>query len=85
MVWEPVAATVIHDETTTAKTFRFRLSHPSTHLAGQHYTVRPSAPDGYTAERSYSVASPPGRIGRERADHQAASRRGGLDVNARRG
>jgi len=29
------------------------------HLAGQHYVVRLSAPDGYTAQRSYSVASPP--------------------------
>jgi ferredoxin-NADP reductase len=29
------------------------------HRAGQHYIVRLSAPDGYTAQRSYSVASPP--------------------------
>jgi len=29
------------------------------HLAGQHYVIRLSAPDGYTAQRSYSVASPP--------------------------
>jgi ferredoxin-NADP reductase len=28
-------------------------------LAGQHYVVRLSAPDGYTAQRSYSVASSP--------------------------
>jgi len=28
-------------------------------MAGQHYVVRLSAPDGYTAQRSYSVASPP--------------------------
>jgi ferredoxin-NADP reductase len=56
-----VAATVIaiHDETATAKTFRFRLGHPSTHLAGQHYIIRLTAPDGYRAQRSYSVASPP--------------------------
>ena len=33
--------------------------HPSPHLAGQHYIVRLTAPDGYTASRSYSVASPP--------------------------
>src|SRR5262249_43663266 len=31
----------------------------SAHLAGQHYVVRLTAPDGYTASRSYSVASPP--------------------------
>jgi ferredoxin-NADP reductase len=29
------------------------------HLAGQHYVVRLTAPDGYTAQRSYSVASAP--------------------------
>jgi ferredoxin-NADP reductase len=29
------------------------------HLPGQHYVVRLSAPDGYTAQRSYSVSSPP--------------------------
>ena len=29
------------------------------HMAGQHYVIRLTAPDGYTAQRSYSVASPP--------------------------
>ena len=57
--WEPATVTAIHDETATAKTFRLRLPHPSEHLAGQHYIVRLRAPDGYTAMRSYSVASAP--------------------------
>jgi ferredoxin-NADP reductase len=30
------------------------------HLPGQHYVVRLTAEDGYTAQRSYSVASSPG-------------------------
>ncbi|MGR6967665.1 FAD-binding oxidoreductase [Geodermatophilus sp. URMC 61] len=30
------------------------------HMAGQHYVVRLTAEEGYTAQRSYSVASPPG-------------------------
>jgi ferredoxin-NADP reductase len=30
------------------------------HLPGQHYVVRLTAEDGYTAQRSYSVASTPG-------------------------
>lgn len=30
------------------------------HLPGQHYVLRLRAPDGYTASRSYSVASEPG-------------------------
>ena len=38
---------------------RLALPEPSPHLAGQHYVVRLTAPDGYTASRSYSVASAP--------------------------
>jgi ferredoxin-NADP reductase len=49
----------IRQETPRAKTFRLALAEPSLHLAGQHYVVRLTAPDGYTASRSYSVASAP--------------------------
>jgi ferredoxin-NADP reductase len=49
----------IRDETKRAKTFRLAMDTPSEHLAGQHYVVRLTAPDGYTASRSYSVASAP--------------------------
>lgn len=37
----------------------------SGHRAGQHVDVRLTADDGYSAERSYSVASPPGAEGVE--------------------
>src|SRR5690606_177347 len=36
-----------------------QLPDPVPHLAGQHYVVRLTAPDGYRAQRSYSVASAP--------------------------
>jgi ferredoxin-NADP reductase len=49
----------IRPETARAKTFRLALTNPARHLAGQHYVVRLTAPDGYTAARSYSVASAP--------------------------
>jgi ferredoxin-NADP reductase len=49
----------VRDETASAKTFRLALERPSEHLAGQHYIVRLTAPDGYTASRSYSIASSP--------------------------
>ena len=49
----------IRAETATAKTFRLALPEPLRHLAGQHVIVRLTAPDGYTASRSYSIASPP--------------------------
>ena len=31
------------------------------HIAGQHLDVRLTAPDGYAAQRSYSIASAPGQ------------------------
>ena len=57
--WEPATVVDIRPETARAKTFRLRLPHPSSHRAGQHYVLRLTAPDGYTASRSYSVASAP--------------------------
>ena len=55
--------TEIRPETPTAKTFRLALSEPSPYLAGQHFLIRLTAPDGYRAQRSYSVASAPGDSG----------------------
>jgi ferredoxin-NADP reductase len=46
-------------ETPTVKSFRLRLPMWMPHLPGQHYDVRLTAPDGYQAQRSYSVASSP--------------------------
>ncbi|MCY3693509.1 MAG: ferredoxin reductase [Chloroflexota bacterium] len=46
-------------ETYRARTFTLRLAKPRPFTAGQHYDVRLTAPDGYQAQRSYSVASPP--------------------------
>jgi ferredoxin-NADP reductase len=57
--WQIARIVDIARETPTAKTFRFELERPSAHRAGQHYIVRLTAPDGYTASRSYSVASAP--------------------------
>jgi ferredoxin-NADP reductase len=38
---------------------RLRVPDHVAHQPGQHYVVRLTADDGYTAQRSYSVASPP--------------------------
>jgi ferredoxin-NADP reductase len=51
--------TEIHRETPNAKTFRLDLPERTAFLSGQHFIVRLTAPDGYTAQRSYSVASAP--------------------------
>ena len=57
--WQTATVVAIRPETARAKTIRLALAEPTPHLAGQHYVVRLTAPDGYTASRSYSVASPP--------------------------
>ena len=57
--WQRATVVAIRPETTRATTFRLTLGAPTDHLAGQHYVVRLTAPDGYQAQRSYSVASAP--------------------------
>ena len=57
--WQIATVVAVKQETMRAKTFRLALAAPSGHRAGQHYVVRLTAPDGYTASRSYSVASAP--------------------------
>jgi ferredoxin-NADP reductase len=61
--WQQARVTEIRQETPTAKTFRLVLSEPVPYLAGQHFLIRLTAPDGYRAQRSYSVASAPGDTG----------------------
>jgi ferredoxin-NADP reductase len=57
--WRDATVVAIRRETARAKTFRFALDGPVGHRAGQHVVVRLVAPDGYTASRSYSIASAP--------------------------
>ena len=76
--WQVATVEEVSKETERAKTFRLRLSAPSRHLAGQHYVVRLTAEDGYTASRSYSIASPPDDSGEieitvERLEHGEVS------------
>ena len=57
-----LVATVAETILETARTTTLRLDVPDWpgHRAGQHVDVRLTAEDGYQAQRSYSVASPPG-------------------------
>jgi ferredoxin-NADP reductase len=52
---------VVDTRTETARTRSLTLAMPAWpgHRAGQHVDVRLTAEDGYQAERSYSIASPP--------------------------
>ena len=57
--WQIATVTEVKVETPRVKSFRFRLPMWMEHLPGQHYDVRLTAPDGYRAQRSYSIASSP--------------------------
>jgi ferredoxin-NADP reductase len=57
--WQIARVTAIKDETPRVKSFRLALPMWMPHLPGQHYDVRLTAPDGYQAQRSYSIASSP--------------------------
>jgi ferredoxin-NADP reductase len=57
--WQIGTVASIKPETPRVKSFRIQLPMWMPHLPGQHYDVRLTAPDGYRAQRSYSVASSP--------------------------
>lgn len=61
--WQLATVSAVKPETPGVKTLTLALPDWTRHLAGQHYDVRLTAPDGYRAERSYSVASEPEREG----------------------
>jgi ferredoxin-NADP reductase len=61
--WQIATITGIRRETWQVKSFTLELPAWVLHQAGQHYDIRLTAPDGYQAERSYSVASAPEREG----------------------
>lgn len=61
--WQIATVKAIKLETPRVKTFTLVLPDWIRHTAGQHYDLRLTAPDGYRAQRSYSVASEPERNG----------------------
>ena len=61
--WQIATVTAIRPETSRVTTFTLSLPEWHAHRAGQHYDVRLTADDGYQAQRSYSIASPPSRSG----------------------
>jgi ferredoxin-NADP reductase len=61
--WQIGTVTQVRPETPHVKSFRIALPMWMEHLPGQHYDVRLTAPDGYQAERSYSIASSPLDVG----------------------
>ncbi len=57
--WQLATVASIKVETPSVKSYRLALPMWMPHLPGQHYDIRLTAPDGYVAQRSYSIASSP--------------------------
>jgi ferredoxin-NADP reductase len=57
--WQAARVIATRQETRTVRTIVFDLPAWPGHRAGQHVDVRLTAPGGYQAERSYSIASAP--------------------------
>ena len=60
MHFQSTVITRIEPRSPRVKSFFFRLAEPITFKPGQHALLRLTAPDGYRAQRSYSIASAPG-------------------------
>lgn len=61
--WQPAVVSSVTRLTSRVVSIVLRPERWRSFLAGQHIDVRLTAPDGYHAQRSYSVASPPAREG----------------------
>jgi ferredoxin-NADP reductase len=63
--WLVATVAAAKDETATARTLVLDVPDWPGHLAGQHVDVKLTAEDGYSAQRSYSIASAPDGAGLE--------------------
>src|SRR6266540_5977781 len=61
IVWQVASVTAIRDETPTVRSFTLSVPDWTGHRPGQHVDLRLTAQDGYSVERSYSIASEPER------------------------
>src|SRR5258708_30457587 len=59
LIWQIGEVVATHPETERSKSLTLALPIWPGHLAGQHVDIRLTADDGYQAQRSYSIASPP--------------------------
>ena len=64
LTWRLAQVVELTDETPTVRCLGLAVPDWPGHLPGQHVDVRLTAPDGYQAQRSYSIASPPSEDGR---------------------
>ncbi len=57
LTWQTATVTSVIRETDAVRTIKLEVPDWEGHQAGQHLDVRLTAEDGYTAERSYSIAT----------------------------
>jgi ferredoxin-NADP reductase len=57
--WAVAEIVAIREETPRVKTLSLAVADWAGHQAGQHVDIRLTAEDGYQAQRSYSISSPP--------------------------
>jgi ferredoxin-NADP reductase len=63
IAWRLGTVDAAHDETRMVRTFTLGIADWPGHRPGQHVDLRLTAEDGYSVERSYSIASEPERSG----------------------
>ena len=61
LAWQLATVSAIRQETSSVRSFTLRLPRWPGHRPGQHVDLRLTAEDGYSVERSYSIASEPER------------------------
>src|SRR5215471_4824996 len=64
VIWRTATVVGLRDETASARTLVLAVHDWPGHVAGQHIDIRLTAADGYSAVRSYSIASAPSSDGR---------------------
>ncbi len=63
LAWRVATVSAVREETAVARTLVLDVPEWPGHLAGQHVDIRLTAEDGYSTQRSYSIASAPGHAG----------------------
>jgi ferredoxin-NADP reductase len=63
IAWRLATISGVRDETPSVRSFTLSVPDWAGHRAGQHVDLRLTAADGYSVERSYSIASEPERSG----------------------
>ncbi len=60
LAWQEAPVVAVEAVTPRVRSLRLRVGWAHPFRAGQHVDIRLTAPDGYQAQRSYSIASAPG-------------------------